>query len=269
MKKIIDVGYLRDEKVEAYLKDDVDNLLVFHNYTFLEAMKGADSYNMKKSFEIVAKYTNQIQALKGLDEIMMIDYNLTDFKETFISEKLTLILQKFCLRVSRADDSDTEDAKDLARRSRYAAECIDKMTGISILISKIIETYIKEMDKNFVKYIRTGKKWTIDEYEIVCTHVHKMCEKAFKKIYGTQLPERENILNHYIFRSNLSTFFLALKWVTEHGWTSYPANKMRNDMIDMFYVTFATYFDGVLSNDRKINLIYRQAIDFITFFKNN
>ena len=62
---------------------------------------------------------------------------------------------------------------------------------------------------------------------------------------------------------------LILKWLIDHGWETYPDEKMRNDAVDMFYVTFATYFDGVLSNDRKINSIYRQAIDFITFFKNN
>ncbi|MEK6645636.1 MAG: hypothetical protein AABY84_03055 [Candidatus Firestonebacteria bacterium] len=111
MKKIIDVGYLRDKRVETYLKDAVNNILVFHNYTYLEALKGADSYNMKKSLEIVAKYTNQIQALKGIDEIMKVDYNSTDFRETFIDEGLTLTLQKFCLRVSGVDDSDTEMRK--------------------------------------------------------------------------------------------------------------------------------------------------------------
>ena len=153
------------------------------------------------------------------------------------------------------------------RRSRYAAGCLDKITGVGILMSKIIEIYIQEMDKDFVKYIRTGKTWTINEYEYVRTHVHRISEKPFKEIYGTQLSEKENILNHYIFRSNLSNFLLALKWVTEHGWTAYPSEKMRNDVVDMFYVSFATYFDGVLSNDRKINSIYQQAIDFITFVR--
>ena len=269
MKKIIDVGYLRDKNVEAYLKADVDNVLVFHNYTYLEAMKGVGSYNMKKSLEIVAKYTNQIQAVIGIDEIMMVDYNSTNFKETFISKELTLILRKFCLRVSKADDSDTEDAKDLVRRSRAATQDLDKMMGVGVLMPIIIETYIQEMDKDFVKYVRTGKKWTMKEYEFVRSHVHEICKKPFKEIYGTQLSEKENILNHYIFRDNLTTFFLALKWVTEHGWINYPVEKMRNDIIDMHYVTFATYFDGVLSNDKKINSIYQQAIDLIAFYKNN
>lgn len=269
MKKIIDVGYLRDKKVEAYLKDDVGNLLVFNNYTLLEAVKGAGLYNMKKSLEIVAKYTNQIRVLKGIDEIMKVDYNSTDFRETFISKELTLTLQKFCLRVSGADDSDIEDAKDLLERSRYATECLDKMTGISVFFLSLIKFYKQEMDKDFLKYISTGKNWTIKEYEYVRTHVHRICEKPFKEIYGTQLPEKENILNHFIFRQNLCSFLLILKWVTEHGWTSCPVEKMRNDAVDMFYVVCATYFDGVLSNDRKINSIYQQAIDLIAFYENN
>lgn len=268
MKKIIDVGYLRDERLEAYLKEDVNNKLVFHNYTCLEAMK-ADTYNMKLTFEIVGKYTNQIQALKGIDEIWKVDYNSTDFQETFISEEQTLLFQNFFLRVSGADDSDTEDAKDLERRSRYAAKCIDEITVVGIAMAMIIEMYIKEMDKDFIEYVRTGKEWKKNEYEFVRTNVHEICKKPFKEIYGIQLSEKENILNHYIFRDNLSKFFLALKWVTEHGWKSYPVENMRNDIIDMFYVSFASYFDGVLSNDKKVNSIYEQVIDFIAFYENN
>jgi len=268
VKKIIDVSCLRDESLEAYLKEDVNNLLVFHNYTCLEAMK-ANSYSMKKSFEIVAKYTNQIQALKGIDEIWKADYNSTDFQETFISKELTLLFQNFILKVSGSDDSDTEDANDLGRRSQFAAKCIDEMTGVGVLMPLIIKNYAKEMDKDFIKYVRAGKKWTTNEYEFVHTHVHEMCKTTFNKIYGRQLSENENILNYYLFRDILSKFFLALKWVTEHGWESYPVDKMRNDVIDMLYVTFATYFDGVLSNDKKVNSIYQWAVDFIEFFENN
>ena len=35
--------------------------------------------------------------------------------------------------------------------------------------------------------------------------------------------------------------------------------KLANDVVDMNYVAYATYFDGVLSRDKKLLRIYRQA----------
>jgi hypothetical protein len=238
MIKIIDVGYLRDERVEAYLKDDVNNLLAFTVFACMEALKA--------------------------------DYNSKNFRETFIDKEQTLTFPEFCIRVSRVDDSDTEFAKNLLEKSQRATECLDGIADNAALMLKAITAYSREMDKGFLKNIRTGKKWKIDEYQYVCTQVLEACKKIFqKKINETQLPTKENFLNHYIFRYTLSCFLLVLKWLTDRGWTSHPAEKVRNDTVDMSYVAFATYFDGVLSKDKKINSIYPKVIDFLGFLKNN
>lgn len=270
MIKIIDVGYLRDERVEAYLKDDVNNLLAFTDFACMEVLKGGVLYNIKKSLEIVAKYANQILILKSMPKIMKVDYNSKNFRETFIDKEQTLTFPEFCIRVSRVDDSDTEFAEDLLKRSRDATKCLNEIIGNAALMLKAIKAYNQKMDQDFLKYIRTGKKWRINEYQYACTQVLEVCKKLFEmNINKTQLPEKENFLNHYIFRHTLSNYLLVLKWLIDHGWTSYPDVKMRNDSVDMTYVAFATYFDGVLSKDKKINSIYPKVIDFVGFLENN
>lgn len=37
-----------------------------------------------------------------------------------------------------------------------------------------------------------------------------------------------------------------------------PTN-IRNDLIDVIFAAYATYFDGILSADKKLNTIYRGA----------
>lgn len=283
MKKIIDVGYLRDEKLEVYLKEDVNNLLVFTEYSCMEALKGGVLYNIKRSLEIVSKYSDQVLILKSIPEILRVDYNSKDFRETFIDEKQTLNFPEFCIRVSGGDDHDNEFERELLKRSRNATEFLDRTTGFVDLLSKSITAFGQGVDKDFLKHIRTGKTWTRKEYKEAFIHVltftkktfekieekFEKIEKKFKKTNEIRPLERENCLDHFLFRYVLSNYLLVLKWLIDHGWETYPDEKMRNDAVDMFYVAFATYFDGVLSNDRKINSIYQQVIDFITFFKNN
>jgi hypothetical protein len=47
-----------------------------------------------------------------------------------------------------------------------------------------------------------------------------------------------------------------MKWLSEGGYDGLPIQKLQNDIIDTAYVAYATYFDGLLSNDNKMNEIY-------------
>lgn len=270
MIKIIDVGYLRDARVEAYLKDNANNLLAFTDFACMEALKGGVLSNIKNSLKIVAKYANQILILKCLPEIMKVDYNSENYKETFIDADQTLIFPEFCIKIVESDGSDIEFEKDLLKRSRKATECLNEKIKGAALVFEGITAFNQEVDQNFLEYVRSGEKWTINEYQYACAQVLELCKILFEKnINNTKLPEKENFINHYIFRSILSGYLLVLKWLTDHGWKSYPDVKMRNDVVDMSYVAFATYFDGVLSNDKKINSIYPKVIEFIGFLKNS
>ena len=60
---------------------------------------------------------------------------------------------------------------------------------------------------------------------------------------------------------------LRLKWIAEGGIEQYPIEKMRNDLVDITYSAHATYFDGLLSDDQKVNDIYFQAKQFIDNMK--
>ena len=269
MIKVIDAGYLRDKRVEAYLKGNAAHKLAFTDFACMEALKGETVYNIKKSLEIVSKYTKQILILKCLPEILKVDFNSNNFRKAFIDNDQTLTFPRLCIKTLE-DNSDTEFTKDLLRRSRNATKCLEEKIKGAGLVLKGIVAFNQELDQKFLKYIRSGKKWTINEYQCACFHVLALCKKLFEmNVDKTQLPEKENFLNHYIFRYTLSCFFLTLKWLIEHGWTSYSHEGMRNDLVDMSYVAFATYFDGVLSKDNKINSIYPRVIDFIEYLQNN
>ena len=36
-------------------------------------------------------------------------------------------------------------------------------------------------------------------------------------------------------------------------------DRLRNDLIDLIFATYATYFDGLMSQDEKAQRIYKQA----------
>jgi hypothetical protein len=47
------------------------------------------------------------------------------------------------------------------------------------------------------------------------------------------------------------------------GIESVRMDRLRNDVVDMTYVAYATLFDGILSNDRKLLEIHEEALFFL------
>jgi hypothetical protein len=52
---------------------------------------------------------------------------------------------------------------------------------------------------------------------------------------------------------------LALTVISQGGLQKKTPSRVRNDLVDMSFVACATYFDGILSDEKKVNEIYGGA----------
>jgi hypothetical protein len=50
-----------------------------------------------------------------------------------------------------------------------------------------------------------------------------------------------------------------LKWISDGGTGNVKPEKLRNDVIDMQYVPYATFYNGLLTNDKKMIQIYSES----------
>ena len=69
----------------------------------------------------------------------------------------------------------------------------------------------------------------------------------------------KNAVFSFQFRYSLCSYSLALKWIMDGGYDSISNDKLRNDFIDMVYAAYATFFDGIITKDKKLLEIYQFA----------
>jgi hypothetical protein len=79
------------------------------------------------------------------------------------------------------------------------------------------------------------------------------------------VPARE-LAYTFIFRYALAGYLVALRRIADGGAKNVKPEKIRNDIVDATYAAYATYFQGLLSNDTKANEIYGDANSFLNFF---
>jgi hypothetical protein len=75
----------------------------------------------------------------------------------------------------------------------------------------------------------------------------------------TRIPPAATLHNHFIFRTALCSHILALEWLAKGGAAQRGPAKVRNDIVDVNFAAYATYFDGFLTKDRLSESIYQQA----------
>ena len=73
------------------------------------------------------------------------------------------------------------------------------------------------------------------------------------------LPRAKELPNTFIFRYSVCIHLLLIRWVHDGSNPTIKPQKLRNDIVDANFATFATYFDGLLSKDQKANDIYTEA----------
>lgn len=72
--------------------------------------------------------------------------------------------------------------------------------------------------------------------------------------------------NTFLFRYATAGYIVALRRIKEGGANGASPEKIRNDLVDAMIATYATYFDGFLSEDERANEIYGTTSELLKHF---
>ncbi len=85
----------------------------------------------------------------------------------------------------------------------------------------------------------------------------------FRTILDNPPREYEEARNRIIFRQVLSYCALFTVWSAQGGIHSAREKTLKNDIIDSSHAAYASFFDGVLTNDSKLREVYKIAIGLL------
>jgi len=85
----------------------------------------------------------------------------------------------------------------------------------------------------------------------------------------TKKPPLAELINTFIFRMSLCGNLLAQEWISVGGAKGVKPQKIRNDIVDISFAAYATYFDGLLTGDKKLLKIYGNAVWWIERLSRN
>ena len=141
---------------------------------------------------------------------------------------------------------------------------MDRLLSDAANLPVIFDEIAKTYTGTELQILRTGRMTTERMVGTFIRNILLLAENFFKNHpRATKPPKVSELANTFIFRFALCAYLMALRWIAAGGAANARPAKIRNDLVDVSFAAYGTYFDGLLTADRKLNDIYKEALLFL------
>ena len=264
MRKVVDSNFLQDERLRAYLAESDRNCVVLSDYLAMEAYKGDTLASIFNSMAILSDYPRQVIILKDTTTIGGLRGRSAGLQRRLIDTSQTREFRDYCRALKFAQVGNQKAQEQLLRLGHEATTHMDKLLIDAANMAANFEELVRTFDQEEIKALRTGARPSDEMLERIVKDIMTIAATLFRdhpRVH--RLPTWKEAPNTFIFRFSLCSYLWAMRWIAVGGAKGAKAETIRNDMVDLFFAAYATFFDGLLTSDKKAAAIYREADKFL------
>lgn len=257
---VIDTNILQSERLDRYLQAARENIVVIPDYTAMELYKSNSTENARRNLQILSKYAKQVCVLKSTRKCCVLNGKEAGLRNRMIDWHATREFPRF---VRVAGENSPRSDRILSSRMEWAERDIGSLDPSVERVSAVIPEMIEELfSDNDLQIIRKGRNYPLSLIKKIMDLTFDAAWRLFEAHSAVRrIPDAPEIVNTFLFRTCLCLNLQILRWVRT-GRVKTAAQRLdriRNDIIDSHIAAFATFFDGLLSNDQKAESVYSEA----------
>lgn len=261
---VLDSNFRNDPSLREWLSTP-NNYVAITDFASIEAYKGDEVRSIRWSLEILSKFPSKVIVLKPTGEICKLNGISRGLRRRLIDAPTTRRFNEYASAVMQMGD-DASVVEQILERQRAANAEIDRISERLFLVKDATAIFMKKFDKVEREMLKAKGVMTKDLQKKVVSYIRalsttltKMSQPGIKYYYGE--PH-----NYFTFRFAISQFMLMCDIISNGG--NQPKEEVAiNNMIDMTYCAYATYFDGLLTRDKKLIDIYKRTSDLLSLFE--
>lgn len=267
MRKVVDRNFLQSPELRKYLSSSRKNCAVITDYAAMEAFKGDTLANISSATEILSEFPKQVVVLKSTSSICHLKGRRCGFTRRMIHKDKTKGFAAWCEHLERAKAGDKDLQHQLLENGKEADAHLKRMLDDQGTYAENLEQASKRYTEAELKALRAHKPISEEMFFKVVDNILGMAAFLFAANPNIAIvPPARELPYKFIFRYALTGYLLALRWMSVGGAKNVKPEKIRNDIVDATFAAYATYFQGLLSNDVKAMEIYDDAKFFLKLF---
>lgn len=260
-RTIIDTNALQSPQLRAYLSRSPSHFAVLTDYSAMESYKGNTLVNIFRNMEVLADFPKQVIILKSTATVCGLRGRRAGLQRRMIDDDQTRNFQNYCDALQLAKRGHVSAQRQLLEHGREADAHLTRLLDDAVKLPEILETVAATFSEDELKIIRTKVPFTHSLMDKVLKFVIDLTASFFSTHPNvTVIPGTNELTNTFLFRVALCSVVWALDWIGVGGAKGVKPEKIRNDIVDVNFATFATFFDGLLSMDNKVVRLYQHAL---------
>jgi|CXWL01.1.fsa_nt_gi hypothetical protein len=257
MKVVIDSNRAQSDELAKFLAAARSNRAVVTDWFMMEAYKGETRASIYKSLGVLSRFPRQVIVLKNTGMCMQTRVG-PQMADRLIWRKHTTRFPQFIAEVESAKQGNLFIEEGLQWRGTLASERMQTLTDQSRDIIGQHEMALKGLTKEDIAIIR-GKVLPVHEGTIArIVSIAVSIAEAYRQQAEARPENHEGkkYLGSFLFRVGLAQTCSFLEWVRTGGQINMRPEKVRNDYIDAMISVYGTYFNGLMTADKRLALVH-------------
>lgn len=260
MRKVVDSNYVRSDRLHQYLSKTAKNCVVLTDYAAMEAYKGDTLASIYRSMEILSQFPKQVIVLKGTQAVCGLRGRRAGLQRRLIDGGQTQGFRKYCRNLLAAERGDLRLQKVILDHGHAATVHMERILADVADLPDALRGAADTFTDTEVRILRKGSDLTDEIIDKFVQNILLLAAVLFRDHPRvTKWPDATELPNTFIFRYALCAHLLVFNWIAVGSPPKLKPEKMRNDIVDMSFAAYATFFDGLLTEDKKLQNIYHEA----------
>jgi hypothetical protein len=270
MRKVAGTSILRSATVAEYIQYSLQNEIILPQLVLCECLKGDGIQNARRSLIAIAHFPNQVSVLKSDRDLHALNPRSKGIQSRLIHKRSTQGFQKNLLfNLTRTGG----EAMEINRFITHDKSQSDSVISIYNTIGERAKKNMLEerilLSHEEISAIRTQRFLHSSLLEKIERKVMKATTIALKhSSLNVKMISPKDGMYSVPFRFALAIEALSLDWIATGGLENRFPKSLSNDIIDMSHVAYSSFFDGILSTDRRLLRVASLVRMLLECFKN-
>ena len=240
-RKILDSGASTSSELKTFLSLP-SNAVILTQFWARETFRR--KHKISDSFSILAKHPAQVIALKRDEDICALRPLAPGLHDSHVSEAETEGFRRYCGKLAAKAP---EIAKSLWEKAQDSEGYIQSLT------SSADGEMRQGMGPEHLSALRAKRTVAPELLQQIDVYVANMTAALCQQVAPNQaLVSFDEIKYSYPFRMAVAICSLTLHWAADGDIAKAPAERIRNDITDATYTAHASFFDGLITEDKKL-----------------
>lgn len=262
---VVDTNSLDSNELKLYLEKSEHHLVVLTEWPLIEALNGKDPvYSLEKRFELCKKHISQFVLLKEAPILARLSGRQSGLLKRMINPNGSAALAKFLGTISKAAQHDPKAIGGIHLRKSDAEAFLEGLLNSGEEYTRWYSVFQREYSDADLKIIRKDEPYNRSIWIKMTKAIRDLTGYFLSQQDGTvKWPRPSELPNIFFYRLALMLQLHFFDWIASGSPQDRKADKFKNDQLDVLIGVSATYFDGIITNDKKLERIYHRAAWFL------